>query len=176
MPSQKNIQALENLKDKLSRSKAVVFADYKGLNVGQITDLRQKVKEIGGELKVTKNTLLKRALKEYEPRATSHEPFLTGPTATLFAYEDEVAPIKALYEFSQENGLPKFKAGFLGEEFLSAARVTELGQLPEKEILLAKVVGAVNAPLSGLVNVLQGNMRKLVVVLKEIQKNKSDKK
>lgn len=173
MPSQKNIQLVKELKEKLAKAKSVVLADYKGLNVGQMTELRQKIKEAGGELKVIKNTLAKLAF--FQPRGlkqverTPGLENLTGPTAILFSYDDEVAPIKALYEFFEKNSLPKIKLGFLNQDLLQKEKVIELAKLPTREVLQAKLVGTLNSPIYGLVYVLKGNLASLINVLKAIK-------
>lgn len=175
MPSQKNINTLIEIKDKLNKSKSVVFADYMGLNVKQISDLRKKVKESGAEFKVLKNTLLRLGLKELgwkiEEGVVLKE--LSGPTAVLFGYEDEIAPLKALYDFSQENELPKIKFGFLTKDFLTGEKIISLAKLPSKEVLLAKLVSNLSSPIYGLVYTLKGNLTKLVLVLNQIRKSKS---
>jgi len=173
LPSAKNIKSLEELKEKLNRAKTVILADYKGLSVAQLTSLRQKLKEAGGEIKVSKNTLLQLAFKNQHYQLPKEVGDLTGPTAIVFAFEDEILAVKALYQFSQENSLPKLKAGFLGKDFLSRERIKQLGALPDKEILLARVVGSLNSPMGNLVNVLQGNLRKLVLVLEAVKEKKN---
>lgn len=173
MPSKKNISEVENLATKLEKSKSVVLADYKGLTVAQITKLRNQISDSGAEMKVTKNTLLSLALTKAGFPKEEIKDQLLGPTATIFSYEDEVAPLKITAEFGKDNQFPSFKAGFLGKTFLSADKVKELSQLPSREVLLAKLVGTLNAPLYGLAVVLQGNLRKLVYVLKAIEKNKN---
>ena len=102
---------VQSIAEKISKSKTVAFADYRGLTVNQISEIRNKVKEAGGEVLVTKNTLMKRALKvnEYPPFDASQ---LEGPTATIFAYDDEIAPIKSVAESAKVTGLPAFKFGF----------------------------------------------------------------
>lgn len=162
MPSEKNVATLNLLKTKISQAKSIVFADASGLSVNLQRELRQAVKLAGGELIVVKNTLLKLALGET---------ILPGPTITLLAYDDEIAPIKALAEFAKNHSLPKMKAGFLAKEALSKEQVEELAALPTRIELLAKTVGSLNSPLYGLVNVLQGNIRKLVYVLKAVKVN-----
>lgn len=160
MPSEKNVAALKLLKTKIQQAKSIVFADASGLSVNLQRELRQQVKLAGGELVVVKNTLLKLALDTKD--------LLPGPTITLFAYEDEIAPLKALAEFAKSHDLPKIKAGFLAKEALSKEQVEQLAALPTKIELLAKTVGTLKSPLSGFVNVLQGNIRKLVYVLSAI--------
>ena len=163
MPSEKNIATVNLLKTKLKDAKSIVFADASGLSVNLQRELRQKVKLAGGELIVVKNTLLQLALGAGE--------LLPGPTITLLAYEDEIAPIKALAELARTHELPKIKAGFLAKEPLTKDQVETLANLPTKIELIAKVIGSLQSPLSGLVNVLGGNIRKLVYVLREVSEH-----
>ncbi|OIN89330.1 50S ribosomal protein L10 [Candidatus Beckwithbacteria bacterium CG22_combo_CG10-13_8_21_14_all_01_47_9] len=160
MPSKKNVATVNLLKTKLKNAKSLVFADASGLSVNLQRELRQAVKLAGGELIVVKNTLLKLALGVKE--------ILPGPTITLLAYGDEIAPIKALAEFAKAHELPKIKAGFLAKEPLAKDQVETLANLPTKIELLTKTIGTLQAPISGFVNVLQGNLRKLVYVLSAI--------
>lgn len=173
MPSQKNIQSLEELSQKLDRSKTTILTDFKGLSVDKFTELRNQIKSAGGEIKVFKNTLIKLALKEKGYQSQNTDKIMQGPSAIVFAYDDEVIPVKKVYDFAQQNQLPKFKFGFLNKEFINSDRVAQLGELPGKEILLAKVVSTLNSPITRFVNVLQGNLRKLVFVLKAIEEKKN---
>ncbi len=160
MPNAKNVATVNLLKTKLKDAKSLVFADASGLSVNLQRELRQAVKLAGGELIVVKNTLLKLALGVKE--------LLPGPTITLLAYEDEIAPIKALAEFAKVHELPKIKAGFLAKEPLTKEQVETLASLPTKIELLAKTIGSLKSPITGFVNVLAGNIRKLIYVLKAV--------
>src|SRR3989304_2031381 len=146
MPSEKNVATVNLLKTKLAQAKSIVFADASGLSVNLQRELRQKVKLAGGELIVVKNTLLQLALGVKD--------LLPGPTITLLAYEDEIAPIKALAEFAKAHELPKIKAGFLAKEPLTKEQVETLASLPTKIELIAKMISSLNSPIFGLVNVL----------------------
>lgn len=161
MPSKKNVATVTLLKTKLKDAKSIVMADASGLSVNLQRELRQAVKLAGGELIVVKNTLLQLALGVKE--------LLPGPTITLLAYEDEIAPIKALAEFAKTHELPKIKAGFLAKEPLTKEQVEQLAMLPTKIELLAKTASSLKAPISDFVNVLGGNLRKLVYVLKAVK-------
>ena len=101
---------------KVGEAKTIVFANYHGLSASQISVLREKIKEEGGELIVAKNTLISRALTINHLPVTADQ--LAGPTATLLAYEDEIAPIKEAAESAKNLGFPKFKFGFFGKDFL----------------------------------------------------------
>ncbi len=176
MPSQKNIDQLNDLTEKLSQAKAVILSDYSGLSVVDQTELRQKVTESGGKFIVAKNSLFKLALKELKIEISNElDTALQGPTAFLFALEDEVSPIKALVSFAKQKELPKTKIGLMlepSDRVLSLEEIEELALLPSRNELIAKLVGTLNSPTYRLVNALSGNLRKLVVVLKEIEKSK----
>ena len=171
MPSPKNIQLLKLLQEKLRQAKATVLADYRGLTVDQLTELRQKVREAGGELMVAKNTLLRLALQSQSLPTPDDQ--LTGPTIVLFAYEDEIAPLKALSDFAKQYDLPKLKAGLLYNELLTTDRLNQLAKLPGKKELLARFTRLVNAPRVNLVFALRANLQNLVLVLKALQEKKA---
>lgn len=172
MPSNKNIKQLDNLIEKVKKSKSLALTDYRGLTVSQMTDLRQKVEEEGGELLVSKNTLLKLAFQK-RGLPDDAESVLNGPTLALFSYEDEVAPLKTLVGFAKENELPTLKAGFLGKEFLNIESLFSLANIPSRVELQAKFFGQLSAPIYGFVNVLSGNIRNLIYVLNKIKDKKN---
>lgn len=167
-------EAVVKLKEKLEKAKALVFADYqqaggsatKGLNMSQLSDLRNKLREVNAEFSVTKNSLLKIALPSLPDSS------LVGPTGTLFAYDDQITPIKLLVKVFKDAGTGKVKFGFLDGEALDEAKIMQLSTLPSKDELRAKMVGVLASPLSGMVTVLQGNLRNLVYALDGIRKSK----
>ena len=160
---------------KVEKAKTIVFANYHGLSASQITDLRETIKEEGGELIVAKNTLIKRALLHSDYRlpttavdsSQSTVDTLSGPTATILSYEDEIAPIKKAAVAANTLGVPKFKFGFFGKDFLDLNAVENLSKILPKEILQAKVVGSLSSPIYGIVGVLSANIRNLVLVLNQ---------
>jgi large subunit ribosomal protein L10 len=154
--------------DKLSRSKSVVFADYQGLTMSEFGALRDQLREVGAEFSVTKNNLLKIAL-ENSKLSTPNSEFLNGPIATLFAYKDEIAPIKVLVKALKDAQKGQIKGGIMEGEYLDQYSVTKLSTLPSKDELRAKVVGSLGAPLYGIVGVLQANLRNLVYALDQIR-------
>ena len=160
--AQKQVQ-IQKLTDQFSRAKAVVFTDYKGMTMKQLSELRDKLSEVNGEFTITKNTLLTQAMPEVE---------LKGPTATLFAYDDEISPIKILVKALKDNSLGKVKQGLLGNVALDEAKIIQLSSLPTKDELRGKTVGVLVAPLSGMLSVLNGNLRNLVYALNQIKLSK----
>lgn len=152
-----------SLKEKLDKATALVFADYKGLTMSQLSALRDQLRKQDAEFTITKNSILKRALPDIDTE---------GPTATLLAYDDQISPIKILVKAFKDYTIGKVKFGFLGKESLDEARIIQLSTLPTKDELRAKTVGVLVAPLSGMVSVLQGNLRNLVYALSELQKQR----
>lgn len=158
---------VEELVEQLAKAKGAVLTDYKGINVNKLTDLRVQLRKEGVEFKVVKNTLAKRAANELGiEELNSH---LEGPTAIAFSLEDPVAPAKAVASFIKANKILDIKAGLVEGKVISMAGVQALADLPPREVLIAQVVGAVAAPLSGFVNVLQGPIRKLTYALEAIR-------
>ena len=170
MPTKQKIATVEHLTKQMQEAKAVVFTDYRGLTVNQIQELRKELAKHDASLEVTKNTLMSIAAKQASKEVSDE--VLHGPTATLFAFGDEVAPLKALVDFGKEQELPTVKYGFLGGDALDAKQVAALAALPSRDTLIAQTVGTIKAPLTGLVNVLAGNQRGLVYALAAIRDQK----
>ena len=169
MTNAKNIASVKQIEDQLDQVKAIFIADYSGLNVSAQQELRIKVKEVGGELKVTKNTLLKLALKNKGVDVDSIASELEGQNITLYATDDPAAPLKVIVDYAKENEKPVIKAGVLGKDILSMAKITQLASLPSKTELIAKLIGQIQAPLAGMVNVLSAPARNLVYALNAIK-------
>ncbi|MBE3599043.1 MAG: 50S ribosomal protein L10 [Limnochordaceae bacterium] len=161
---------VEGVGQRLQRSQAVFLTDFRGLNVAAMTRLRRRLRESQAEYLVAKNTLIRRAAGDLAKDGL--EPLLQGPTGICFAYGDPVAVAKALAEFARESRILAIKGGVLQGRVLSSADVETLAQLPPRDVLLAQALGMMKAPMSGLVAALSGVMRKLVVALEEIRKQK----
>lgn len=158
---------LEDLKEKINSQKSMAFVDFKGLGVKDLSLLRKKIKEVGGQLKVAKKTLIKLAL---EKSGLKLEKDLEGEIAIIFAFEDWLLPLKRAYQFSQTNENLKLISGIFDKEFIEKEKILMLAQLPSREELLAKLVGTISNPISDLVNVLQGNIKGLIYALSAIKK------
>ncbi len=175
LPSEKILEQkkalVASLSDKLKNSCAGVIVNYKGINVSDDTKLRKELRESGVEYFVVKNTLLQRAAKE--AGLDGLEPVLEGTTAIAISKEDHVAAARILCKFADENDFFKAKAGFIEGKVISEAEVNNLAKLPTKEVLVAKALGGLNAPISGFVTVLNGTIRGLVVALNAIAEKQS---
>jgi len=173
MPSAKNISLVAQLESQLAKAKALILADYRGLSVADIQNLRAQVRASGGSLTVAKNTLLKIALKHQDL-----EPALQGPTALILSLGDAIAPIKVLVEFARGHALniPTPKAGLLDDRVLTEQDIKSLAALPSRDQLIAQLLRQLQAPLYGLANVLQGNLRNLVYAIDAIRNEEVEPK
>jgi len=164
-------QLVQVLHDELGKSQAFFVTDYMGLTVEKITKLRRDIKGAGGSYQVVKNTLLRRA--SVGTPAKGIEQFFVGPTAVAIAKTDAVAVAKALVNFAKDNEQLEIQAGMLGERAITAADIQELSKMPPREVLLARMLGSLNAPVSNFVGVLAAIVRQLVYVLKAIENKKA---
>jgi large subunit ribosomal protein L10 len=161
---------LENIKDKMAKSKAVVFSSDNGLNVKISENLRKELKKNGAEYLVAKKTLLKLAAKDLADNEQIDS--LTGSVGLTLSYEDEVAGARIINKFSKENETLTVQGGMLEGKFILPDMVKRLATLPSKEQLLAKLVGSLQSPLAGLVGVFRGTTRNFVGVLQAIKDKK----
>lgn len=146
-------QIIAELHDKLKAAKAVFLADFRGMNVGLATQLRNELRSAAVEYKVVKNTLLELASKDTDKESLNSH--YTGPTAIAMSYDDPVAAAKVLSRFAKEKqAVFKLKAGVLSGKPLSVADIQALSDLPSREVLIAKLLGTLNAPITNFVGTL----------------------
>ena len=169
MKREDKARVIDELTEKL-KSNSVVLVDYKGINVAQSDRLRARSRDSGIEFVVAKNTLAQIAADRAGVEGLSE--LLVGPTAIAFS-EDPIAGAKLMDEFSNEIDAFELKGGLLdGGRVVDADAVTRLSRLPGREQLIAQVVGGIQSPLAGLVNVLNGTIRNLAVVLNQVAEQK----
>lgn len=145
---------IDNATEWYSKSAGVIFTDYRGLSVKQVQTLRASLKAKGGEIHVVKNTLFRRAAGE-EVVAQLPAELHNGPTAIAFIYENESECAKVLTDFATSSKKLEVKGGYFGGKAMTAKQVEALGKLPPREVLIAQVIGAIAAPLSNLVGVIE---------------------
>lgn len=160
------------IQDKLSRAQSVIFVDYRGLTVAEVTELRNKMREAGVEYRVLKNTMIHRAADNLSIEGL--DSILEGPTAVAFGYEDPAAPAKILVDFAKATKKTEIKGGVLDGKAIGVDGVKYLADLPSKEVLLAKMLGSLNAPITGFVTVLSGVLKGVVVALDAVRKQKEE--
>ena len=170
MPNAKNQQEVKNLVEKFKTMKGMILTEYHGLSVEDISELRSKLRPLNSEYTVVKNTLSEIALKDAGIEAGE---CFTGPTALVIENGDIVSPAKVVIDFAKAHDKLKVKAAYFEGKFVDAAMVEKLSALPSKEVLIAKMLGSMNSPITGFVNVLAANLRGLVTVLDAISKKQS---
>lgn len=166
---EEKIKQVEKLAEGLKGSQAVVFSDYAGLSVAEMSELRKKLGELGAVFKVIKNTLIKLAAEK------AGVPFeeLAGPTAVLLSQEaDPIECVKAVVSIFKEAGKGEVKFGIFEGSLLDVAGISELAFLPSKAALQGRLVGMLISPIFRFVTVLQGTQRSFVSVLDQIGKSK----
>jgi large subunit ribosomal protein L10 len=149
--------------EKIRRSQALIVTEYRGLKVKQLEALRRDLRGCDSELIVSKNTLFARALADTGMPVP--ESLLTGPTAVTFCFSDLAAPAKALSKWAKDTKILVLRGGIVDESIFDGAGVEAISQLPGRDQLRAQVVGALQAPIAGLVNVLAGPVRGFLTVL-----------
>ena len=146
-------EVVSEIVEKLQKSSAAVVVDYKGLTVEEVTELRKQMREAGVDYKVYKNTLVRRAAKEVGIEQFNDE-LLVGTNAIAFGYDDPVAPARILKGFMDSHPKMKLKMGVVEGEFYNEAQIVEFANIPPREVLLAKLLGSLKAPMSNFVYLL----------------------
>lgn len=163
MPTAKKAAEIEELKDVLSRAQLTIVADYRGLSVTALQDLRGRLRPLDAEFRVAKNTLTRIAAEQ--AGIDGLEPTLEGPTALMLAYGDVVAPAKAVSDFVRSSRILQVKAGVMNAQVLGAQDVEAIASLPPREELIGKLVGLLASPMARTVGVLSGPSRSMAYVL-----------
>lgn len=144
---------VEEIADKFSRSTSAILYDYRGLTVEEVTELRKQFREAGIDYKVYKNTLVKRALEQAGVKGLTE--LMEGPNAIAFSYDDPITPAKIGSEFAKTHKELELKAGIVEGEFFDETKVKELAAIPTREVLIAKLLGSLKAPVSNFAYLLQ---------------------
>jgi large subunit ribosomal protein L10 len=160
---EKKAELVAGYVEQLKESQGIILADYRGLTVNSMSEIRNQIRPIGAKFQVVKNRLLALALKEAD--LSLPDEWLSGPTVISFCH-DEVPPVaKVLVDAAKDLDVLQIKGGFLGDSILEAAEVTAIAGLPSREVLLAQVLGGINAPASQAVGVVASGIRQVLNVL-----------
>jgi large subunit ribosomal protein L10 len=165
------VGSVAQLHDKFARAVSAVLADFRGLTVQELTDLRQQLRDASLELAVVKNTLARLAVRETDFEKLS--PYLKGPTSITFSYRDTVAPAKVLSTYVRKQPKLAVRAGLFEGEIVPAERIAEIADLPPRDVLLALTLAAMQGPMVGLVGVLQGVLSTFIGTLQAIHDKKA---
>jgi large subunit ribosomal protein L10 len=172
MPRPDKVEAVREITADLKATDIYYFVDYRGLTFSEATELRARLAKVGASLKVVKNTLAKIAAADAGVEGLSE--LLQGPTAIAYCHGDPVRVAKTIQDFIKEKKKAAIRGGKLQRSMLTPADVETLAALPSREQLIARLVGAIASPLTGLANVLSGPIRGLVVVLAQVQEQKAN--
>lgn len=158
------------LSERIKKAKALIFADYRGLKVAEMTELRMKLSKSASFMKVVKNRLAKRVLKE--KGLNELEKYFHEPTAIASSESDPVTVAKVLVEFAKDHGNLRLKGGYLEGKILNLVQIESLSRLPSREVLLSKAMASMLAPASNLVGVLAAIPQRLVRTINAIKETK----
>jgi large subunit ribosomal protein L10 len=171
--AQKQERVIE-LKDQLSRTKLAMVSDFRGLTVKEMTTLRRRLQDAGGDYTVAKNTLVRRALQETEGMPAIDN-YLGGPTALVLGFNDPVTPVKTILEYFKETKKElEIRGGIVEGRVVSTQQLQQIATLPSREEMVAKLMGSMQSPAQGVVITLSGVARNLVYVLESIRKQKEE--
>ena len=174
MNKQQKEKFVTNLAKDLRAASSVVLVDYAGLSVKLQQKLKSELKGVDATMVVVKNSLFKLAGKKAgTPKEALTDTVLAGPTAIVITVEDPISPLQVLGKFSKANEIPQFKIGIIENVFQNTEALVKLSKLPSKDMLVTQAIGAIAAPLYGLVGTLTGPMQKLVFILDEYSKSKA---
>ncbi len=168
---QDKADAVARLSEKFTAAKSIFLTDYSGLTVEAITHLRRNFRNSNVEYLVGKNTLVRIAVEQAGYRTLV--PYLEGPTALAFSMKDASAPAKVILDFVKSHPKPAIKAIIFEGQFFEAKQAEAISKLPTREEALAQLAGALNAPLYGLANSLQGVLRNFAYVLQAVSEKKA---
>lgn len=171
MNRQQKEQMVELLRDNFTQSNVSFLVDYRGLSVAQLQSLRADLRKSGGSLQVTKTRLMKRAA-EGVTGAQEMAPFFKNQVALVFVRNEPPAVAKSLHTFAKQNESLKIIAGYLDASLIDESGVVRMASLPPKEILLAQLLGTLQAPIRGYVTALNMNILRLLWVLKKVAEQK----
>ena len=170
MPTERKANLVEEMRQWMQECTVAISTDYTGLSVSAMTNLRRSLREKNVHFRIIKNTLAYRAA-DAAGRPAFKE-VVEGPTAFAFSYGEATDPAKALVEFIRSTRSPlKIRGGILGDRVLTVEQVDNLATLPSKEELIARLMGQLNAPTTGLVHVLNANIAGLARVLQRHVEN-----
>jgi large subunit ribosomal protein L10 len=172
MARPEKVAEVQAITDRLQAAQCMVMADYTGLTVAQMTAFRTQCREQNIECRVVKNRLAMRAADAAELGFLKD--YLKGPTALVFGPESQVAPAKIVAEFAKDNQKMQVKGGLLDGQYLDVDQVIALSKIPSKDELIAKMMGSINSPASGLVGTVNGVVGALCRAIDAVAKQKGE--
>ena len=174
MPTVQKEETVAEVAETLRSAQATILADYRGLTVSQMSDLRKKLRDADTQFAVVKNTLFRRAMEGIIDPDPQLDATLNGPTAIAFSLKDPVATAKVLTDYIRDNrNTPlTLKGGVIGGRFVTPDQVNALSKVPPREVLIAQMLGSFQAPITGLVGTLNGILSNFVFTLQAVADKK----
>lgn len=172
MARPEKIAEVEAIADKIRGAQSMVLADFTGLTVAQMTVFRTTCRDNAVECRVVKNRLARIAAEDAD--LSVMKDYLTGPTAIMFGAESQVDPAKIVVDFAKENEAMEIKGGFIDGEYLDASQVVALSKVPSKDELIAKMMGSINSPVTGVVLTVNAVTSGLVRAIDAVAKQKAE--
>ncbi len=170
MPRPEKVRAVEDIKERLEQAEAVFLTEYRGLDVGEMQQLRRSLREAGADYRVVKVTLARLAADAAGMEGIGE--YLSGPMALAFVREDPVGAAKALRDFAKEHDQLVVKAGFFAGSILKPEDITRLADIEPREVLLAKIAGAAKAPLANFAGLLSAFTRNAASMFSQLLEKK----
>ncbi|CUS78717.1 LSU ribosomal protein L10P [Candidatus Kryptonium thompsonii] len=174
MKKEEKSKIIEEISEKISKSKGLVLADFTRMTVAEVNELRRELKSAGVDYKVVKNTLLKIAMQNVGGYDGLFK-YLEGPTAVAFGYDDPITPVRLIKKIKGKIEKPSVKAIFIEGQVYDGSKLDELANLPSKSDIIAGIIGSVIAPASGIVWTLNAVLSELVLVIDAIAKKLEEK-
>jgi large subunit ribosomal protein L10 len=163
-------QFVDSFKKRLEESRSCILTNYQGMAVNDITELRSKLRKSECAMKVVKNRLVRRAIKDIKNEVYDElDSFLKGPTAVLLAGKDPSAAVKIFKEYADKNEFMEFKAGVINDNMVTDEQLMRLADLPSREVMLGKTVNVINAPIQGFYSALSGIIKNFVYALNAVK-------
>ncbi len=166
-PAAVKVELVAELRELVGQTKAAIIADYRGLSVADLTDLRKKLRATDTEFRIVKNTLFKRAADGLMPVDLMEE-YLKGPTAIGFSKSDPVGAAKVMIDYVRDHKAMSLKAGVLDGRILDPSQIEALSKIPPRNVLIAQMLGSLNSPIAGFVGTLNGIISNFVFTLQAI--------
>ena len=172
MPNPQKVEMVKELTEKFSRAKGIYFTDFTHLTVQEAVEFRRKLREMGIEYKVAKNSLINIAAGDANLADISE--YLVGPTGLALSYEDATSPAKIIYDFSKEHEKMRVKACWFDGELFGADKFSEIAKLPSRDELFSRLIGDLQSPMRTFAATLQASMSKVVGVLASLKESKEE--
>ncbi len=165
-------QIIASVKEKVERAQGMYFADFTGVTVEQVTELRREFRKLNIDYQVVKNTLARKALESVTGYDKVYDA-LAGHTAIAFAYDDPVAPAKIIKKFRDKHNKLTVKACVIERQVYAGAQLDEIARMPSRPEIIAGILGTLQSPASGIVGAINAVVRDLVSVIDAIEKKKA---